>query len=74
LHVNSMHHQSVKAVAPSLCVTGRAPDGVVEALEYPELPFFLGVQWHPERLGDEASGRLFNCFVDAASVYRRKKA
>lgn len=74
LQVNSMHHQSVKAVAPSLCVSGRAPDGVVEALEHTELPFFLGVQWHPERLADEASGRLFRGFVDAASAYRREKA
>ena len=74
LQVNSMHHQSTRTIAPCLRVAARAADGVVEALEYPELPFFLGVQWHPERLADEASQRLFKGFVNAASTYRRSKA
>lgn len=74
LRVNSMHHQSVKDVAPSLCVTAHAPDGVVEALEQPNLPFFLGVQWHPERLTDEASLCLFKGLINAADAYRRNKA
>lgn len=72
LLVNSMHHQAVKAAAPTLSVVAKATDGVVEALELPELPFFIGVQWHPERLPDEASERLFAGFVQIAEKYRRQ--
>jgi len=38
----------------------------VEALEDPGQAFFIGVQWHPECLNDEASGQLFKSFVSAA--------
>jgi putative glutamine amidotransferase len=48
LRVNSTHHQAVKAPGAGVRVSARAPDGVVEAIELPELPFALGVQWHPE--------------------------
>ena len=47
--VNSLHHQIVDRVGRGLAVTGRAPDGVIEALELPEHPV-LAVQWHPEML------------------------
>jgi putative glutamine amidotransferase len=57
LTVNSSHHQSVRKAAPKLKVTAHAPDGVVEALEYmgPD-DWVVGVQWHPERIDDAASG------------------
>jgi len=57
LSVNSSHHQSVRKAAAKLKVTARAPDGVVEALEYtgPD-DWVVGVQWHPERIDDAASG------------------
>ena len=46
-----------------------AADGVVEAIELPDAPFVLGVQWHPEKMNwkeDEASRRLFAAFAKAA--------
>ena len=46
--VNSRHHQAVKIVASGLRVSATAPDGVIEAIEDPDAPFCLGVQWHPE--------------------------
>lgn len=49
LAVNSTHHQAVRRAGAGVLVSGRAPDGVVEAIELPDLPFALGVQWHPER-------------------------
>ena len=52
MRVNSSHHQSVKAVAPSLIASALAPDGIVEAIESPAHRFFLGIQWHPEFLFD----------------------
>lgn len=53
------HHRQAVADAGALTVAGRAPDGVIEAIEAPrdEHPFWLGLQWHPERLGDAAPYR-----------------
>ncbi len=68
LKVNSLHHQGLKDIAPSLRVTGHAPDGLVEAIELPEHPFGIAVQWHPEWLTDQQSTRnLFMKFVEASS-------
>jgi len=65
--VNSLHHQGLKDIAPSLRVAGHAPDGLVEAIELPDHPFGLAVQWHPEWLTDQEGTRnLFRKFVDAA--------
>lgn len=44
---NSWHHQALDVCGAGLVVTGRTPDGVVEAVELPGAPV-LGVQWHPE--------------------------
>ena len=66
--VNSLHHQAVKDVAPGLRVTGRAEDGVIEALEAPDRRFLLTVQWHPEEItGIPWVQSLFRGFVRAAS-------
>jgi len=48
LAVNSRHHQAVQRIAAGFVVTASASDGVVEALELPQAPFCVGVQWHPE--------------------------
>lgn len=48
LLVNSRHHQAVKQLAPGFIASATAPDGVIEAIERPDLPFCVGVQWHPE--------------------------
>jgi putative glutamine amidotransferase len=67
VHVNSHHHQGLKDIAPDLRVSGRAPDGLVEAIELWEHPFGLAVQWHPEWLTDqEPTRKLFRRFVLAA--------
>jgi putative glutamine amidotransferase len=70
LQVNSLHHQGLRDVAPELRITGRAPDGLVEAVELPEHPFGVAVQWHPEWMTDQQSTRnLFKAFVAAAGKY-----
>lgn len=67
IRVNSFHHQSVKDPAEGFEVTARTRDGVVEALEDPQHPFCLGVQWHPERLPENDFTRsIFQHFVEAA--------
>jgi putative glutamine amidotransferase len=71
IRVNSLHHQGVKDLAPSLRVAGYAPDGLIEALELPDHPFGVAVQWHPEWLTDQACTRnLFKKFVEAAGKKR----
>jgi putative glutamine amidotransferase len=67
LKVNSLHHQGIKELAPVLRPTAYAPDGLVEAVELPDHPFGMAVQWHPEWLTDQpVTRRLFRAFVDVA--------
>jgi putative glutamine amidotransferase len=67
LHVNSLHHQGLKDIAPGLRVAGKSPDGLVEVVELPDHPYAVSVQWHPEWLTDQpAMQRLFRSFVEAA--------
>lgn len=53
IQVNSTHHQAVEEPG-ALRIVGRSPDGVVEAVEGRGPAFALGVQWHPELLGQVA--------------------
>jgi len=47
-------------------LVARAPDGVIEAIDDPSRPFYLGVQWHPERGGeDELNLGVFRRFIAA---------
>ncbi len=65
--VNSLHHQAVRGLAPSLRAVAHAPDGLIEAVELPAHPFALAVQWHPECLpAAPEMRRLFEAFVEAA--------
>lgn len=68
LNVNSAHHQAVRRPASSLSVCAAAPDGIIEAIEEPNYPFLIGVQWHPELLYDSCrhARALFHAFVQAA--------
>ncbi len=62
--VNSIHTQSVDSLGDSLEITGQEKNGVVQAIEDPSRPYFLGVQFHPEYLGYKASFRnLFKKLV-----------
>jgi putative glutamine amidotransferase len=73
--VNGKHHQAIKDVAPSLNISAKANDGIIEAVEYPGKKFVLGVQWHPEGTWevDPHSKRLFRAFVQAAISHLRKR-
>jgi putative glutamine amidotransferase len=66
--VNTLHHQALRDVAPSLRVVGRAPDGVVEAVEGVGAGFVLGVQCHPEELWERADPRWARVFEDFISI------
>jgi putative glutamine amidotransferase len=62
------HHQAIDQLAEGLPVTARAPDGVIEAVELPSVPFGIAVQWHPEETQEDL--RLFAGLVEAARTYR----
>src|SRR6202171_5178905 len=66
--VNSWHHQSVLEPGQGLRITARAPDGVVEAVEWTENSnWVVGVQWHPERMPEDALAQsLFRDLLTAA--------
>lgn len=71
-HINSSHHQAIERPGKNLRVTARAPDGVIESIEWTgDSNWVVGVQWHPERMpGDAFSERLFRDFVEAAAKAR----
>ena len=61
--------------AAGLKATGKNPDtGLVEIVEIPTHPFFIGVQFHPElKSTPEKPQPIFVKFVEAAMTYREKK-
>ncbi|WP_188454311.1 gamma-glutamyl-gamma-aminobutyrate hydrolase family protein [Virgibacillus oceani] len=64
LKVNSRHHQANRAVADSFQISGKANDGIIEAIESIDLPFVLGLQWHPESMiDDKDSQKIFQGFI-----------
>ena len=65
--VNTLHHQAVAEIAPSLKVCAATADGLAEAVYAPEKAFLMGVQWHPEMIftQDENSLKIGKAFVDA---------
>jgi putative glutamine amidotransferase len=70
----SGHHQAVKEVAPGLRIAATAPDGIIEAIEHPGMPWMLGVQWHPEVTAaeDPTQQRLFDELVREAARYKSR--
>jgi putative glutamine amidotransferase len=64
----SWHHQALRRVAPGLQVVAHAPDGTIEAVEMPDHPWLVAVQWHPEitAAADPVQQRLFDALVRAA--------
>ncbi len=62
-------------VQSGLVVSGRSVDGeLVEMIELPNHPWFLGCQFHPEFTSTPHKGHpLFNGFVQAAIGYRQNR-
>lgn len=61
------HHQGLDRLGEGLRAVAWHGDGTIEAIEDPERPWLIAVQWHPERaLDSETSQKLFRVFVEAA--------
>jgi putative glutamine amidotransferase len=63
--VNTIHHHAI-ADAGELEVTGVTADGVIEAVEPRSEWACVGVQWHPEKMGEPEQVGLFAQLVEAA--------
>lgn len=61
--VNSSHHQAIKILGNGLEIFCMARDEVIEGVYLKEHPFFVGVQWHPERHMGEISLNLWKSFA-----------
>ena len=69
VRVNSLHHQALKDIAPSMIVSAESEDGVIEAIEsLNKDTFIVGVQWHPETMieNKDIMNKLFEAFVDSS--------
>lgn len=62
--VNSFHNYKVHS--NGIYNIGAYKDNIIESIEYPNNTFYLGVQWHPERLMDDNSIKLFKYFINSA--------
>ena len=71
LRVNSYHHQGIRELAPRFEPMAHAEDGLIEAFYDPKADFVVGLQFHPERMLEEAAGnwRIWKAFRDA--VHRK---
>lgn len=72
IYVNSFHHQAIDVPGSRLRTSAKAPDGTIEAIESSEHKAVLGVQWHPEWLGDDGLP-LFRWLVDEARIQREAR-
>jgi putative glutamine amidotransferase len=73
--INSSHHQAIDKPGKDLAVTAHAPDGTIEAVEWKGgAGWVVGVQWHPERMPEDAFAHaLFTDFVAAAERARNAR-
>ena len=71
LVVNSWHNEAVIAPGNAI-VAAKSADGIIEAIEAPNHPFALGLQWHPEvSYGkNDTDSLIFNAFIEAAQYYK----
>ena len=67
LSVYSYHHQSVKDTGAGLRVTATSRDGIVEAIEFEDMPYVAAVQFHPEK--DSALLCMFEWLVAQGSEF-----
>ena len=66
IDVSCYHHQAIAKLGAGLTVTGRAPDGTIEAVAADGRAFAVGVQWHPEQ---DRELRLFSALVRNSGIH-----
>ncbi|WP_067725178.1 gamma-glutamyl-gamma-aminobutyrate hydrolase family protein [Oceanobacillus damuensis] len=66
--INSFHHQANRSVPEDFQISGKASDGIIEAIESKSHSFVLGLQWHPEALIHDESDpslKIYQGFIEA---------
>ena len=68
IRVASWHHQAIQDPGPGLKVVAQAPDNTIEAVEMPDHPGLIAVQWHPELTAaqDPLQQKLFENLIHTA--------
>ena len=69
LYTNSFHHQIIDRLGNGLLACAHTSDGTIEAVEMPDRPFVVGVQWHLEAMFRTSAvmRELFHTFIRFAS-------
>ncbi len=62
IKVNSLHHYKINKVDKNFLISATSDDGVIEAIEYKNKKFIIGVEFHPEIMED--MNNLFKTFID----------
>lgn len=71
--VNSFHSQVVDQVGGGLKASSYSEDGYIESIEGTDLPFLMGVQFHPEfMMNSKAMFNVYKSFVKASAAYKNK--
>lgn len=63
LYVNSYHHYKIHDEGINVA-SATSDDGVIEAIENSNYRFYLGLQWHPEKLMDEYNEKIITYFIN----------
>lgn len=65
IKVNSLHNYAIKDTEDCKIIA-TSPDGVIEAIEYPNKKFIIGLQWHPEKMidFDGDANKIIKYFID----------
>lgn len=77
--IASAHHQVIDKLAPGMQISARSSgDEVIEAIEWADpknKPYFIAVQWHPERMAYEKplAGELFEGFLTEVAMHKLLK-
>lgn len=65
IQVNSKHSYCITKANNSK-ISAYSEDGIIEAIEFPNKKFILGVQWHPEELLDENMEKIIKEFINCS--------
>lgn len=65
IQVNSKHSYCINK-ANNMKISAYSEDGIIEAIEFPNKKFILGVQWHPEELLDENMEKIIKEFINCS--------
>lgn len=76
VRTTSGHHQAIRDLGAGLTVSAWAADGLIEAVEFSDHPWCVGVQWHPEitSADDPSQQRLFDTLVARGKAFSAETA